>query len=263
MLLFKLALVGALVLLSSLVARRFGHALGGTIAGMPMIAGPIIGFVLWQQPLEQVRSIVLATLVCLPAAMVHMASFAWGAMRWRWPEALLVSNLGFFAAGALLSSGDRPVGLVLLMALVSPGLAVASLPRLRTVPAAVAIPRVELVCRVLAAAAMAWALVRGAGHLPPTLSGLLLALPVAGNVLPCFTLPRHGPAATVALVAGFMRGVYGFVAFFITLYVGLAWLPPASAYLLAWMVAAGAALSVVLAEQRARRAKTTNVASSA
>lgn len=33
----KLALVGASVLLSSLAARRFGHAVGGTLAGLPMI----------------------------------------------------------------------------------------------------------------------------------------------------------------------------------------------------------------------------------
>lgn len=41
--LLKRALVGASVLLSSLAARRFGRAVGGTIAGLPMIVGPIMG----------------------------------------------------------------------------------------------------------------------------------------------------------------------------------------------------------------------------
>ncbi len=39
-LLLKLTLVAASALLSSLVARRFGHGICGTLAGMPMIAGP-------------------------------------------------------------------------------------------------------------------------------------------------------------------------------------------------------------------------------
>jgi hypothetical protein len=108
---------------------------------------------------------------------------------------------------------------------------------------------------------MAWALVRGARELPPMLSGLMLALPIAGNVLPCFTLPRHGCAATVVLVAGFARGVYGFVAFFVALYAGLAWLPPGAAYAAAWAAALVAAVAVHRSTQRARRLSTARATS--
>ncbi|MEW6707185.1 MAG: hypothetical protein AB1430_20245 [Pseudomonadota bacterium] len=263
MLLLKLALVAATVLLSSLAARRFGHAVGGTIAGMPMIAGPIIGFVLWQETPERTREIALATLACLPAAMVHMVSFAWGATRWRWPFALLGANTAFLAAGWSLVALDLPVVLALAFALAAPALAVRSLPRLHVPAVAVHIPRIELGLRVLAAAAMAWLLMRSAGVLPPGLSGLLLALPIAGNVLPCFTLPRHGAAATVALIAGFARGVYGFAAFFVMLYLALGTLPPALAYGLAWAAAASAALAVYAAAQRARRRQTARLSTSA
>ena len=89
--LLKLLLVAASALLSSLVAKRFGHAVGGTLAGLPMIAGPIMGFVLWATPVEGVRAIALATLVCLPATVAHLVTFAWsgtrwpGGCRWRWP----------------------------------------------------------------------------------------------------------------------------------------------------------------------------------
>jgi MFS family permease len=253
MLILKLALVAATVLLSSLASRRFGHAVGGTIAGMPMIAGPIIGFVLWQETPQQTRAIALATLVCLPAAMVHMVTFAWAATRWRWPWALLAANAAFFASGALLSLLHLPVALLMPLAIAAPALGVISVPRLALKPMAVAIPNIELACRVIVALAMAWALMRGAGVLPAAMSGLLLAMPIAGNVLPCFTLPRYGAAATVALVSGFMRGVYGFVVFFIALYAALAWLSPALSYALAWLAAAGAALAVALHAQRLRR----------
>jgi len=263
MLLLKLTLVAASVLLASVAARRFGHAVGGTIAGMPMIAGPIIGFVLWQESPGRTREIALATLVCLPAAMAHMAAFAWSATRWRWPLALLNANLAFLAVGALLSLLRLPVPAVLLLALAAPTLAVLSLPRLHVPAAAVDIPRIELACRVAVAGLMAWALVRGAGELPVLLSGLLLALPIAGNVLPCFTLPRHGAAATVALIAGFMRGVHGFAVFFIALYAGLGWWPREWAYAAAWLAALVAALAVHTAAQHARRRQSTGLTSSA
>jgi hypothetical protein len=252
MVFLKLALVATSVLLASLAARRFGHALGGTLAGLPMIAGPIIGFVLWQEPLSQARAIALATLVCLPAAMLHMACFAWAGTRWRWPGALALANIAFMLAGSLLSVLPLPPAAVMLLALLAPSLGLIALPRLRIAPSAVGIPHLELALRVLAAVTMAWIIMRGAGVLPAAASGLLLALPIAGNVLPCFTLPRYGAAATVALIAGFMRGVYGFAAFFVVLYLLSAVLPVAQAYVLAWIAALATALTAYCAEQRMR-----------
>jgi hypothetical protein len=235
--LLKLALVAASVLLASLAARRFGHAVGGTLAGLPMIAGPIIGFVLLQQPVDQARAIALATLVCLPATIAHMLAFAWCAARWHWGVALLAANAAFVVLGALLGLLQLPAAWACSAALAAPALGLLAMPRLRLAPSAVAIPRVELACRVAAAVVVAWVIVRSAGVVPAALSGLLLAIPITGNVLPCFTLPRHGAAATVALLAGFVRGLFGFAAFFVVLYVGLGRGDAGPAYAAAWVAA--------------------------
>lgn len=243
--LLKLLLVAASVLLASLVARRFGHAVGGTVAGLPMIGGPIMGFLLLQAPAADVRAIALATLVCLPATVAHLLTFAWSATRMRWPLALLCANLVFFGAGALLLQGRLPVGAVCALALAVLLLGAFAFPRLALQPGSVAIPRIELACRVAAAMALAWVIVRSAGAVPAAVSGLLLAVPITGNVLPCFTLPRHGAAATVALLRGFVRGLTGFGAFFVVLQAGLATLPPGVAYVLAWAAALAASLSLV------------------
>ncbi|WP_437766447.1 hypothetical protein WMF27_24495 [Sorangium sp. So ce281] len=85
---------------------------------------------------------------------------------------------------------------------------------------------------------------RSAGAAPAGVSGLLLAIPITGNVLPCFTLPRHGAAATVTLLRGFVRGLLGFASFFAALHAGLAWSSPAAAYVLAWLCALLAALAL-------------------
>lgn len=237
--LLKLALVAASVLLASLAARRFGHAVGGTLAGLPMIAGPIMGFVLMQQPVDQARAIALATLTCLPATIAHMLVFAWSATRWRWAPSLLAANAVFLVLGSLLGSLQLPAAWVCSAALAAPALGLLGMPRLRLAPSAVAIPRIELACRVAAAVLVAWVIVRSAGLVTAVLSGLLLAIPITGNVLPCFTLPRHGAAATVALLAGFVRGLFGFAAFFVVLYAALAHADAGLAYAVAW----GAALA--------------------
>lgn len=248
--LLKLLLVAASALLSSLAARRFGHAVGGTLAGLPMIAGPIMGFVLWSTPVEGVRAIALATLVCLPATVAHLVGFAWSATRRSWWLSLGLANVAFFALGALMPLLALPAWLACLLALSVLALGGAAMPRLRIAPGAVEIPHVELACRVAAAMFVAWLIMRSAGVAPAALSGLLLAVPITGNVLPCFTLPRHGAAATVALLRGFVRGLSGFGAFFVTLYLALGAWPPAAAYLAAWGAALAVASLLYLLQQR-------------
>lgn len=248
--LLKLLLVAASALLSSLVAKRFGHAVGGTLAGLPMIAGPIMGFVLWATPVEGVRAIALATLVCLPATVAHLVTFAWSGTRWPWWLSLALANLAFFGLGMLMPQLGLPAWLVCLLALAVLALGGVVMPRLRIAPGAVDIPHAELAFRVAAALLVAWAIIRSAGVAPAALSGLLLAVPITGNVLPCFTLPRYGAAATVALLRGFVRGLSGFGAFFVTLYLGLAAWPAGVAYAAAWIAALVVASALYALQRR-------------
>jgi len=67
-------------------------------------------------------------------------------------------------------------------------------------------------------------------------------VPITGSVLPCFTLPRHGPQATARLLAGFVRGQSGFVAFFIVLIGLLPHAPKALAFVAAVVAALAAPL---------------------
>lgn len=248
--LLKLLLVAASALLSSLAAKRFGHAVGGTLAGLPMIAGPIMGFVLLQTSTADVRDIALATLVCLPATVAHLVGFAWSATRWPWGAALALANLVFLAIGLLLPMLHLPPAFVCGLALSVLAVGGVLMPRLPITRGAVDIPHVELACRVAAAMLVAWLIMRSAGVAPAAFSGLLLAVPITGNVLPCFTLPRHGAAATVALLRGFVRGLSGFGAFFVTLYLGLGAWPAPRAYAAAWAAALAVAVSLYGLSQR-------------
>jgi len=245
----KLALVAFSVLLSTLAARRFGHRVGGAVAGMPMIAAPVIAILLLDHDAGQVRAVALATLVCLPAAVVHIVSFAAGAGRWGAPVCVSLALLAYACASAVLTHLPLAPVPVSLLALAAPaaGLWFAAHHAGPAVP--VTVPRVELVLRIAVAVAMAAVIIAGADVLPPAISGLLLAVPITGTVLPCFTLPRYGAAATRSLVAGFLQGLHGFAAFFMTLY----WTLGATGRLAAFLMALAAALATAAAMQALRR----------
>jgi len=182
--------------------------------------------------------------------VAHLVVFAWSAKRWPWWIALALANLAFFGLGSLLPLLQLPPALACVLALAVLAIGGRLMPRLPVVPGAVAIPQVELACRVAAAVAVAWLIIRSAGVAPAWFSGLLLAVPITGNVLPCFTLPRYGAAATVALLRGFVRGLSGFGAFFVVLYLGLAAWPAAAAYASAWGTALAVAIGLYALSQR-------------
>lgn len=252
MLALKLALVAASVLGASLASRRWGHAAGGLMAGLPMIIGPITAILLVDQPPARVRAIALATLQCQPAMLVHVLVFARAAQRWRWPTCLLLANGAYFALASLFAAWGLPPAAAIALALAAWALAGRVVNRRasgRSGP--VEVPAVELWWRLGVAVVVAAAVIESAAGAPAAVGGVLLAMPIAGNVLPAFTLPRHGPGATARLLAGFVHGQIGFMAFVVGLVLWLPLLHPAVAF---GAALAGAALAPWL-QGRLRRGR--------
>lgn len=247
----KLVLVGATVVAASLMARRWGHAAGGWLAGLPMIGGPIVGLLILDIGPERGREACLATLRCHAALVAYLVTYAWAARRHSWPVSLALSLVVFFALGAALIALDGPEWSVLVLSVLAVTLGNVAMTGLSFSDGpgqGVDLPRAELWSRVVAAVVMAAAVIGGSAHLPVAAAGLLLAVPISGLILPAFTLPRHGPAATVALMRGFTVGQMGFSAFFIAM---LALLPiwPAG---WAWLASMGAAAATPVVVQRLR-----------
>ncbi len=221
LLIAKLALVAASMWGASLLARHYGHAVSGALAGLPVIVGPILAMLLIDLPAERVHGIALATLVCEPAMLAHIVVFANAARRFRWPVCLALATVTFLALAAALAQLAWGALVASVLALAALVIAERSLPASGSaadVP--VPVPHSELAWRIGVALVIAGSVMWGADHLPAAIAGALLAVPITGSVLPCFTLPRHGPQATARLLAGFVRGQSGFVAFFVVL-VGL------------------------------------------
>lgn len=240
----KLAAVAAVVLGSSVLARRVGHAAGGLLAGLPMIAGPITGLMLVDIDAPIVRGVCLATLACQPALVLYLLVYAHAALRWRPAASLAVAAAVFLAGGVALLQLPLPEWARVALAVAGPPLALRWMPTLGAQPLrAVAQPRGELAIRVGVAVVIAAGVMWGAQHLGPGPAGLLLATPITGVVLPLFTQARHGGEATAALLGGFLRGQVGFVAFFLVMLAALPGWPGWVAWPLG-MAAAGVAAQV-------------------
>jgi hypothetical protein len=234
LILLKLALAPLAVWLASVASKRYGHVIAGILSGFPMIAAPVTAALLFDQTGDQVASIAMATLSGLCASVVFIVTFAWVAAAHKtWWQCLALASMAFMAAATLLQwLGLAPIAAAAL-GCCAPWLAKAGMPKLALPTEKVSIPKAELTLRLIGATAMAAVLIFSAASTPAWLSGLLIAWPITGSILPCFTQRLSGPNATVALLSGFSRGLVGFSVFFAI----LAWLLPHQSKVMAYGLA--------------------------
>lgn len=245
----KLALVPLVVWIASLAARRWGHAVSGYLGGFPMIGGPITLYLAIDHGAEFAARSALVTMAAIAGQAAHMLAFS-AAGRRAGPLAGLAAGWAAFAAVSV-GVGSLPLVPVTALAVAIGGLAAASrfLPHPSGVATFPAIPPAELWLRLAAALALAAGILFGAAALGPTLSGILLSLPITGSIMPPFTLRYYGADSLARLQRGFVTGLTGFTAFFFVVSVSVVPLGVAGAFSLA----AVAALSTVAAFSRWRQ----------
>jgi len=247
----KLALVPLAVWLASLAARRWGHAVSGYLGGFPLIGGPITFYLAIDYGPEFAARSALVTLAAIAGQAGHMVAFSVLGRR----AGALAGLAAGWTAYAVIASGVGALALVpaTALAIALAGLLFASriLPKPRDAATLPAIPPVELWLRLATALALAAALLLGASTLGPTVSGILLSLPITGSIMPPFTLANYGEDALARLQRGFITGLTGFAAFFFVASVALASLGAVGAFSLA----TAAAVATVAAITWGRRAR--------
>lgn len=208
----KLVLVPLLILAVTLAARRWGVAVGGMLAGLPILGGPILGFLAAERGNAFAAETAAMALLNLPTIMVSLLVYAWCALRWSWPLALLGMWLSYVAigAGTLLLPVSWPLGVALGTA------AVVVVPLCYPRTSAVRPPPSrwgELVLRMLAADLLLLGITGAAQAVGPAISGIATSFPIAGSVLAVFAHRAQGGAAAASLLRAVTVGLAGYGSF--------------------------------------------------
>jgi hypothetical protein len=241
----KLILAPLAVLLASIAAKRYGHVIGGILSGFPMIAAPVTAALLIDHPAHHVTAIAFATVSGLVATLGFVVAFAWVAKaKQPWWLCLACATLAFITVAFALRALQLPLLLSVALGVAAPWLARFALPKITAPSTPPIIPSSELALRVVAAFILAAALLFSAGNTPPWLSGLLIAWPITGSILPCFTQRLAGADATIAFFSGFSRGLAGLATFFCILGLLLPHMHQAIAFALALLGAAVVAITL-------------------
>lgn len=250
-LLVKLLASPLLIALASLAGKRWGPNVAGLMGGLPLVGGPVV-LALWlAEGPDFAARVAHAAPVGVWANIVYMLLVGFASARWAWFIAIPVGWLGYVASGLVLNA----LGLAHVLwfgLLVLPALWLAAtrwLPKPSAPPQAAHLPRVEILTRMLAAAALVLSLTAAAGLFGPALTGIFTGAPIAATVIPAFTFAKAGRDALLLALRGFLTGLMGFVVFFYVLAYAL---QPLASW--AWLLALLAGLGVgLLATRLARR----------
>jgi hypothetical protein len=239
-------LAAALVGLSTLAGRRWGHEVAGLVGAFPLIVGPVLFLTAAREDPAAAAHTAVATLLGLVTLSGFALAYGRSAARWPWPVGVA---LGWAAAGALgIVAARVEAGLLgaLVVAIVSIALARGGLPRRHGAEPAVVLPRWELPARMALTVLLIVGLTRAGERFGPVVAGVLAALPTLASVLAVFTHARFGRDALVSMLRGMLGGLAAFV-IFCTLIARL--IEPAGVAV-AFLLATGAAILAQLAAMR-------------
>jgi hypothetical protein len=213
MLALKLTLVPAFLLIVSTSGKWWGPSVAGWLAGLPVVAGPILYLLVLQHgPLFGAHAAILSLSAILASEAFNFA-YAWTCRSRAWPIALSAGLAAWFVAACALSLLPASPLWAAIVALTAVGFGQSFLPRSDAVAAGAPLARADLIGRMLAGALLTVLVTSLSGRLGAKWSGLFAVFPLLGTVLSVSSHRAHGPAFVISLLRGMVLGRFSFAAF--------------------------------------------------
>ena len=247
MIFLKVLLVPLFILFISLAAMRWGPRVGGLLAGLPVIAGPILFLLYLEQGAPFTAQVAIVSLGAVASTIVFCVMYSHACRHWRWGAALVFAL--FFWGLASICLGALPIDLRITSVVAFAALLGAPhlFPQANKSRTHSPISPTELGLRMLAGATLAVCVSSLSSHLGAQITGLMTAFPIIGTVLAAFTHRSHGSDNAIVTLRAMANGLYSFVAFLLSLTLLL----PVFRSSFSFVVAAGLSLLVQrLVQQR-------------
>ncbi|GAA4450043.1 hypothetical protein GCM10023189_10080 [Nibrella saemangeumensis] len=212
--LFKITLMPLAIGLVTLVSRRWGNKVGGLIASLPWVAGPILLFFILEQGkafgIQSVHGILTGIIawVCFTYTYARLAPAR------QWPVTVSISYLVYVGVAWLINFFDISLPVSYGLAMSSAVLALRYFPKAHLRSAPVRRLPFDIPLRMLVATLFVVAVTWLANTLGPAWSGILTPFPIMTSVLAIFTHHLQGSGAAILILRGLLIGVLGFTTFF-------------------------------------------------
>ncbi len=237
MLALKLTLVPLFLLVVSMSGKWWGPSVAGWLAGLPVVAGPILYLLtLSHGPAFGARAANLSLAAILASEAFNFA-YAWTCRSRSWPIALIAGLIVWFLSACGLSLLPTSPFWASIAAVTAVCCGQSFLPRTSAVTAGAPLSRFDLLGRMTAGALLTLSVTSVSAWVGPTWSGLLAVFPLLGIILSVSSHRAYGPAFVISLLRGMVLGRFSFAAFCLVLTFALPFQRPIVAFLEAALLA--------------------------
>ena len=217
-LILKLVLTPVLIGGASLAGRKWGHAVSGWIVAFPLTSGPVVFFI----ALAHGGNFALNTSLGIMSGGFSLAifalSYAWVAVKYKWPVAVFVSIGLFLLTTFILKSIFIPLWPLFFSILAVFALTLFLMPKHKAgVTEEVEVPRWDLPARMIITTLFVFLLTELAPLTGARLAGLLSTLPIMTATLTVFAHHQHGHASANEVIRGLVMGLFSFAFFYLAL----------------------------------------------
>ncbi|WP_144109765.1 hypothetical protein [Paraburkholderia sp. BCC1886] len=230
MLALKLTLVPLFLLVVSMSGKWWGPSIAGWLAGLPVVAGPILFILVLAHGASFGARAATLSLSAILASEAFNFAYAWTCRSRSWPVALGVGLMTWFIAAWGLSLLPVSPVWATAAALTAVCFGQSFLPRSTVVAAGAPLGVSDLIGRMLAGAVLTLLVTWISGWAGPAWSGLLAVFPLLGIVLSVSSHRAHGPAFVISLLRGMVLGRFSFAAFCLLLSFSLPYQRPLLAF---------------------------------
>ncbi len=209
-LLLRIILAPASVLLGSVAQRRFGHAIGGLIVGLPLLFLPFLWLIGHQYGVAFARAMTASLLVAATAEVALMWVFAFLAQRFSATKSTVGALVAFALVATMLRYAHVSVLVGAVLAILSFALALVLWPRAATVAHTPSKQRLGL--RLAVSTVFTVVLISLAGRMGAGIAGVFDAIPLTSLMMAFFTGREVSAQASSAFLRGVTRGSFSYIA---------------------------------------------------
>lgn len=247
MIFLKLTLVPFFLFAVSMAAVRWGPAVAGWLAALPIVTGPILYLLVLEQGAVFGVGAAAAALSAIFASEAFNLAYAWTCRWYHYCIAALMGLAAWFAAATGLTNMPGTPPFALGAALLGVTLAQTFLPRTHAASKVISITRTDLLLRMAAGAVLTLAVTMLSVSLGAQWSGVLSVFPLLGLILSVSSQRAYGPDFVVRLLRGMVLGRFSFAAFCLC----LIWMLPRLNVEIAFLLSSVAAVCVQWASRQA------------
>lgn len=214
MIFLKICIMSLVIFGVTKISRKWGNEIGGMIASLPWIAGPILIFITLEQGISFAKDTVKGVMLGMISWLVFCFIYMKAGERFSPVVSLILSYLGYMVTGYLLTFPFTYLnihswfGIVMVLVAV----AVIQFPSVNTqkLNHTSRTLKYDIVLRIVTASGFVALITYFASRLGPTWSGILTPFPIMTAVLAFFTHLSQGIDNAKLILRGMLAGIIGF-----------------------------------------------------